>query len=892
MTLTTLRFTRLVALTLGVTTVLIGNLAGAAKPGRILAKMAAPQALGAFGSRPAVQCVPPTLAQCRDPQYAATRCGKLAMAAARTNPTSACNTLLGADAITLADSLPTRRVIAPLLTTASGATVAATAQQFGDCMPGAPGRSCARLPDYSYNGHTYAGLSNSPMGDVMARMAYYPPSNISPAATFFRWADASRRIAWDNNGYAVNTCREYIWEKYYDYSLFEAGAATNSNDPRALVNIAYGGPDGPQSIGSRAVLGIPLSQKDGTPTGVNIGFPTSPQVKNTFYTAKLADDVPEMVAVDCYQRNAVAPFAIVLNDTDLYNTLVNGPKHIENFAWHQAMNEHLRDAGYLDEELYRLEDVRRQFEGLLARRLSLTKQWEAYLRALIDESQEKESASATPFDDIYDPATWDQYAISAASQGYDLPAAGEAIAINAGLALIPAPDFSDMTIIPPGELQIAADALIGAMCEGESIGAFSGFYIAFAAIDNQIEAALHRAQDLGCLDNNNPYSPCDWSPNLFAQRVTDQFGAERERDYKTCLAYTKNDFSKLNPHEFRVSTTEVVPTCEMQDFRSNPTQVEHYAWCVDEWIRRVFEAIVAATGQSPVDPATGLLRVGKNIADSESVGGSMAKATLSYKNAFLVTGFEPPHVDPADLALSTEGEMNATASLFNSLSAKLVDGKFKMTNQQVDVDFSVFDQVVYADAIEGYFSGDTLSSINDQQAHNATFVEAFTVVPVLGIPLTVRGSVTGQVGLAYTASAVSNHATSTNQLVAVVTPFMGVDANASVSIDLAIIEAGVKGSIAVVHLENPISTGLTVARTQPGIQDPFLVVQAGSNITLTTLSGYIAAFGEIDLGFWSESAEVRIASWNGLSSKSTLYNVDFDVNAAALFTAAQMGKTY
>jgi len=853
------------------------------------ARLGRPVSLQLAG-RPQVRCSAATLEQCRDPNWRKTQCGKLAMAAARTDPNARCNELLGRDAQSVADRLPTREVMTPQVSGSNGSSAPATGIEFDDCHVNAPGRTCAHVSTYNHLGQTFAGRSQSPMGDVLSRMAYFPASNTSQEALAFRFADQFRRSSWDANGVPVNSCREYIWEKYYDYSRFELAAAPTQNDPRELYNIAFGPPDGPQSIGSRAMAGIPLSQKNGLPTGVTIEFPQD-QVKNTFFTLPYPEDWEQTLAVrlDCIEREVIYPHAVHLNDQALAEKLAGTAHHNESFAWHKAASEGLALAGYLDEELYYYEGLRENFAALLERRAVVAAQCDAYKIDVFARVGDQQNTNPNPFDTVGNPGDVMGAALAAALAGVNLPSA-QGLGAAPGLAFIPAVDFSAIDPVSMADWEAAANTFADQTCTWffDVPEGLHQYYLALGSLDAQIEAALHAADALGCLDDT-PNNPCDWSPRLFAKQVSKQFGDEREHDYKKCLTYTKNDFQKLKTKSFHVSTAEIVPGCDTQDFRASPGQVEHYEACVDEWIRRVFATIVAATGESPVDPGTGKLRVGKRLADSEKVGGAIASATLDYTNAFAVTGFEPPAQNAADLALSTEGSVNASASLFG-IGATLASGKFKMTNQQVDVDLVVFNQVVYADSIEGQFNGAELTPFSDSQAYNPVFVESQTIVPVLGIPLTLRGSITGQVGMEYVASAVRQPNPANTQLVAVVSPFMGVDANASVSVDLAIIEAGVKGSIAIVHLQNPITTGLTVAATVPGNEDIFLTVKSGAELQLSSLSGYMAAFGEIDFGFWSESTEVPIFSWNGLSTRAPLYKVDFDVNADALFMAATLAN--
>lgn len=103
----------------------------------------------------------------------------------------------------------------------------------------------ATVAPYDRSGHSHEGMASHYYGlrlrewaaesSGAARQRALPP--------FYIPVDPRQlaREAWDANGIRVDSCEEYVYEKYYDYSLFEDAAAALGEDYRAVFDIAYAG---------------------------------------------------------------------------------------------------------------------------------------------------------------------------------------------------------------------------------------------------------------------------------------------------------------------------------------------------------------------------------------------------------------------------------------------------------------------------------------------------------------------------------------------------------------------------------------------------------------------------------------------------------------------------
>ncbi len=202
------------------------------------------------------------------------------------------------------------------------------------------------------------------------------------------------RNGWDANGIAVESCREYAYEKFYDYSKWEDRTHYLGADARAKVLAAYDDEVLPWSIGTRMINGIKLRRKDGVQTYEQVFFGSGFTAKNEFFATPThfpSDpdrqenitewnmngynlSFPDPTTGEVYTANTIRPLDIlnpIILDEDLWNTLVDGRLHhkvTKTWAWHKQMSEDLFAAGYIDEELFARDRLKERYAQLLHQR--------------------------------------------------------------------------------------------------------------------------------------------------------------------------------------------------------------------------------------------------------------------------------------------------------------------------------------------------------------------------------------------------------------------------------------------------------------------------------------------------------------------------------------------
>ena len=410
-------------------------------------------------------------------------------------------------------------------------------------------------------------------------------------------ADALARLAWDDNGVAVASCREYVYERYYDYSLFEDAIMGLGDDYRSIFQVAYdegavrrmgdrrdAEPDlravPLSAIGTRGIAGEPQAARDDTLLEPQIAFPGEVQPKNGLYRVGLLDAQDRADARATYDAAVAigdgarfqgscgsALAGPVFCDDTLYQDLIDGAAvtHVESWAWHKQMSDDLQAAGFLDEELAQGEQRVDDFEQLLFRRARVVGDILAWWRgkqAEIEAQIPDEVADA-----LFDPSVQmqlmagDPVSAQLADQRAARLTRTDVGAMGAQTEAAPNVGWGGVMYAwqPSGPTYTAYPAIApdptGALATQAGVGSqahLEALHTRLYRIDAEIEQALLDARAAGCLDADAP-TRCDWSPRRFAQRVLALYGPEREEDYAHCLANTPEGFARLDAHHMGVT---------------------------------------------------------------------------------------------------------------------------------------------------------------------------------------------------------------------------------------------------------------------------------------------------------------------------------------------------
>jgi hypothetical protein len=270
--------------------------------------------------------------------------------------------------------------------------------------------------------------------DLVAKIA---PDNTLPSNVARRAFFELQRAAWNLNGNAVESCREYIYEKYYDYTLFEDASKGPGANARRVWDVAYGPPEERSSIGTRGVgqeaicellnpdaecSDVDIRQKDGTLLPLELRMPTVTRPKNEFFATRVPDAAARAATLSRWNEQtgtytvslklagnqtfttsrpisvsavSLGAGGVFLLDEDLHEALSDPPLVEENWTYHKEMGELFGPD--TDEQTEILDKLRETFPPLLARRAGIASEIGNLLESFLPDIPDLE-VNGVPFD--------------------------------------------------------------------------------------------------------------------------------------------------------------------------------------------------------------------------------------------------------------------------------------------------------------------------------------------------------------------------------------------------------------------------------------------------------------------------------------------------------------
>lgn len=772
-----------------------------------------------------------------------------------------------------------------------------------------------------------------------------------------------QRQQWASSGNAVNNCQEYAYELFYSVSQFQDQKLTLGSEHRAIFDLAYqnANPVPAHAIGTRGVMNLPQVRFDGAAAPEQHVFPTYMQHKNSFFAADYMD--PTMRAMQLADLEPGDPRPshqkIIILDDDLYAAIWDGytnGRYLETWQWHLDQSNALQPL-YLDEQLFQIEKFKAEFEQLLYRRAMVL----SAIKAIYRRWHEGVLESIPDFaeDPFFDPSIYEnqiyvgedpisqlladqraQRAARAASQG--LVQSSEVVSVQHGFGyddftgqlpggqtttpfsgtlpnggrfttrggIAPAQSIARATQASrqmSGSTSIVAEsvAVQGNLASQASNG-LTGLYELLASVDQLIEEALFEAQALGCLDPG--LTPCDWSPRLFAQRVTD-LGRYREPYYQQCREYTANTgFAALvnaTPFEYPnarggTSTTMVDgQACNRAAYNTDLDAMHLYFDCVDQHKKDLVAALTELLGKEGFvigPPPDYDVRVGSVESDTFETGNDMFEANGGFEASWGMTlaGIEASNPDWCLLEPSLHAALWAGGrALFSSF--QLVDAHATISGEP-GVDSEAFMEVAGVELVDTgphqFGTNMDFNVIEDGGEESEDFFKAQATITVVVVPVTIRGGVTGRigatVGLGMGQPKGGSCSAADVLLEGHFTPYAAVDAFASVSIDALIVEAGVKVTLVLVQADLPFDVAVEVEGVQAGnVLGAQMAVSANLDLVLSILSGWVSAFVEICYLIGCEYFEEILFRWDGPRFTQNLFSVGFEVPLLPLTTLGE-----
>jgi hypothetical protein len=295
-------------------------------------------------------CPTPTADQCSDKSYVESACGRAQLS----TPSSACNQVYAASYDTATRALP--------------------ASALHDTMPpGRPGDVVAAVsPEYTFEAHRAHGIDTQLLGTMQRTQLLGSLKNGQTAASDLQTQAelgqlAAKRQAWQANGNRVDSCAEYVYERYFDWNLYrDAADAVGANDRRA-VEIAY-------DLGGPSIANRTLMSKSGARTLPTIKFPSRGAIGKLIGSGGTTLDVVD----DKTAKNGfLSAYGLLSkgdffgNDAALKEAMRAGSSYWKvSWDWHKSMSEALTK-DHVDDELRYWDEKQRTFVAAVGQRALL-----------------------------------------------------------------------------------------------------------------------------------------------------------------------------------------------------------------------------------------------------------------------------------------------------------------------------------------------------------------------------------------------------------------------------------------------------------------------------------------------------------------------------------------
>ncbi len=722
---------------------------------------------------------------------------------------------------------------------------------------------------YDLNTMGYRGFSGSYAGQYLAGVSN-ERNWLGELSSSGNSAQLLRQAQWETNC-RVNSCEEFIFEKYYEYILFEQSVAGLGDDYRAVFDRVYAA-DGlannnPRGLSGKLQLALSHAYRParnayrefdlesvtvdwrriagcGLFVGHNAVEETGVICPWSAATGKFVCDAtrPEWIAVwsaELSESFYTFDPQLIADNATLRGTF---PIRSENwYAFHQRASGELADVS--DARLLWLAEKQDEFRRLLAER-----------RILLETINER-STPRFPNQRCRGEST------------SPLPALG----VNGS-------DF---------DTREAVRALMTALLE----------------LDGRIQSHLDFAASQGCL-NTDPsvMTDCDWSPRWLVRDARQQFTNRRSRDYQKCISKTANDFLVLSDEDLTdgknnwlVDVAAESPSnfcadklrCAILDrYNGSAEDVALYFSTVDAWIESL--------GIS-VDPVTGA----PVMAQSDSDGGSMKDeyfAINTYYNAGWNFGLGTnregePSESTCDATVRLGAATGLRATAFGVSSRLLglgVSAEASRQRQGVYLTMTVLGldvnlPLAEADELSEYAGEDKISyEFNfvktQQDTEKVSYEQTFWVG---WIPFTFEAGLAGTVGvrttigLDYTlcAEGVVNQLSSVFE----VEPFGNVGAYAEGLVGISGVAAlGVRADITIVELSIPFSNTLSL----DGDGDGALTVKSSMDIETELLAGQVSLVAEL----LTKTYRRRLFGFSGIKWTGNLFGFDATLDLGRMRT--------
>ncbi len=298
----------------------------------------------------ATACIAPTAAQCLDPVYQESECGRQQIAA------DACD-----------------HAVASTMSTATTTGTGFSRTEAGEYI----------FADTLVAKSTSGDLDSMVGSSYVGELGRYAAEQRNPALGSWLWwkpSASSKRAAWEANGNRVGSCEELAYEGWWTFSKFDDEVGKRGANGRAIYDAARAVGLGAGQVRGRD--GDPIRRPDGS-TVPGLPFPSSKIPKNAYFLFQRTafDKLP-------FPDYAIPPVA--------GRSFYDG-----NWAWHTAMDADMKRNLWPDELLDGEYDRQKRFLRLLDRRAVLLDELFAEAAATMVSSAPAPDLEITRLDDSF-----------------------------------------------------------------------------------------------------------------------------------------------------------------------------------------------------------------------------------------------------------------------------------------------------------------------------------------------------------------------------------------------------------------------------------------------------------------------------------------------------------
>jgi hypothetical protein len=662
----------------------------------------------------------------------------------------------------------------------------------------------------------------------------------------------------------IDSCAEYVYKKYHDYSRFDDAAASCKEDYLCVVALALG-------TTSPGINFYPLREQDlahdPMPLQVQVQEPAFVRPKNTFFAhqTQLTGDIPPALFSDVIVARGGSNAATV---AAALSYLSATPYTITNrWAWHVQMYNSQRAENPTLQEYADMTARQQKYAQLVDSFLVLRNALQSLKRSadimaiLHPNVSTCGDVDILPNGGLYaPPSTWcscnpaaDPHCVCAPPPmpGSGLPGQTCQHPKPAGLPVWPSGSLQDQF---QGVVQAMADMLIA---EWDHVSAKDG-----ATVDH------------GCLDPNS--TRCDWAPKEFADYYQHRFEAEREHDFQYCLDTSNDNFTPQNyPQVLPADHADLAPWV---------------AWMTNSAKVRGDLLKMLPT----VKNSNGTSTIGRDFTGGKVLGDpSFAAITYNYGAGYAVTfGRSAPDKNGQRAICNAQGSVNGSAYAAIDLPAVpggpaphmvVVDaaldlragqnGAAGQSNAFASGHLTLFGNELYDSQGEVDIGQFNLAPAGSAPLSDGWGTDIF--VPIAGvIPVTIHIGIDFSANFSWAATGNAPQGCQPDSplfaLHGQFTPSVSANATLSAALGISIlglaVEAGVRGDLALLQVGVPVDVNLGIAAVadDDNVIRTSLALDTQAHVALSALSGKVSAFAEV-CPFVCMSVEKELFSWPGIN---------------------------